>query len=307
MHPLIKPRWRWRSFRLAGRKRRWPRLAPVRERYHDEGYLWAVTALALRAAKKKHEALRAAHEAARREVSEPYRELLLERVVTRAQWKAWRRSLPDLNHYSKEWLAAPGAELEPGAGPSPHHFGGNVWKTSPCRGCGRRIRVWFTLDLAAIPEIRLPGWRYFPLLGCADCMVWMGRHDYLIDSRRRRAALENVAIDCARFGDTYTRTPRLPRTPAGLAWQEPIPHPKKKDFDEQWPCFPKPRVGGAPPWVQSPQAVWCPACGSRMQYVAAMACIEDFKPAVTTDNGSGQHLHFACAPCGTLSVIAQWT
>jgi hypothetical protein len=275
-------------------------------RYHDKGDLWAATALALRASKKKREALRAAHEAARREVRDPYRELLLTRVVTRAQWKTWRRSLPDLNHYREEWLAAPGAELEPDA-PSPHCFGGKLWKTSACRGCGHPIRAWFTLDLAAIPEVRLPGWRFFPILGCADCMVWMGRHDYRIDSQKRRAALKNVAIDCERFGGAYEREPRLPRASARLAWRKPIRHPRKKDFDEQWPAFPKAQVGGAPAWVQGPQTVWCPACGQRMRYVAAMACIENFEPNVTTDNGSGQHYHFACAPCGMLSVIAQWT
>lgn len=207
----------------------------------------------------------------------------------------------DLDRQMDAWSRNPGADLVPGPADSPHGFGGDLWRTSPCKGCGHLIRVWFTLDLGAIRELQplLPGWRFFPLLGCADCMVWMGRHDYRVSSDRREVELLSVAISTESYGEAFDTTPPIPLQPAGLRWRKPGVDPD--DFEAS------PQVGGAPMWTQDAERVCCPSCRNEMYFVASMATPEGFAPAVAINNESGFQYHFACATCRHLSVIAQWT
>jgi hypothetical protein len=211
---------------------------------------------------------------------------------------------PDIAAQVRAWGASPGADLVPREG-APHAYGGDAWRTPPCQGCGHPIRVWFTLDLGAIPELQplLPGWRWFPLLGCVDCMVWMGRHDYAIDPVSRTIELLAVDISTREYGTAYDTTPPIPAQPAALAWRAPVP--PEQDFEEDPPD--RPQVGGVPAWTQDPERVPCPACGEEMVFVASMARPEGFTPEIPVNNESGFQYHFACASCRRLSVVAQWT
>jgi hypothetical protein len=109
-------------------------------------------------------------------------ERLVGRVIPSEEWAALVAAHAyqpsGIAAQQQAWGANPGADLVPQAG-GPHAFGGDTWRTPACRGCGHPIRAWFTLDLEAIPALRalLPGWRWFPLLGCVDCMVFAGGED----------------------------------------------------------------------------------------------------------------------------------
>lgn len=211
------------------------------------------------------------------------------------------RAGDDLDRETEAWSRNPGADLVPGPADSPHGFGGDLWRTSPCKGCGHPIRVWFTLDLGAIPELQpsLPGWRFFPLLGCADCMVWMGRHDYRVYPDRREVELLSVEISTDEYGEAFDTTLPIPLQPAALRWREPGGDPD--DFETTL------QVGGVPIWTQDEERVFCPSCRNEMNFVASMATPDGFDPPVVINNESGLQYHFACATCRHLCVIAQWT
>jgi hypothetical protein len=196
---------------------------------------------------------------------------------------------------------SPGRSLVPSDVPSVHSYGGTDFIMPPCHGCGHAIREWFSLDLTAIPELaqRLPDWPRLPLLGCADCMVWMGRHDYVIEHAARRVTLRNVAISVTQYGDAFGTLPALQRRYARLTATDPTESP----YDA---CF-GPLVGGVPLWTQGPEQPRCPECDEPMVYVAAMTTPDAFDPPFVINNESGAQYHFACNPCGILSVIAQWT
>jgi hypothetical protein len=281
------------------------RLAPVRARYQDDGRVWAVTALLHGAAGVPLEARRAAAEAAKRGLhDDALRERLTATVLSAEAWGAEVRrhayAPDDLAEQQQAWRDDPGADLVPDP-TGPHTFGGDPWSLPACRGCGHPIHAWFTLDLASIPSLaaRLPGWRFLPLLGCVDCMVWMGRHDYALDPVDRRVELVNVALSTSRYGAANATTPAAPGQRAALR-QRSLPGEEDDPPD-------RPQVGGVPAWTQDAQRVWCPECRREMTFVAAMANPEGFAPAIAVNNESGFQYHFACAPCRRLSVIAQWT
>lgn len=283
------------------------RIAPVRERHHGSGETWAVTAIAHAAAGRELEARRAAIEAAKRGVyDERAAGRLVGAVMPLAQWeelKARHAYQPgDVEAQQRAWGASPGADLVPDAG-GPHVYGGDAWRMPACRGCGHPVHAWFTLDLEAIPALKaaLPGWRYFPLLGCVDCMVWMGRHDYAVDPASRTAELLNVAISTKEYGGANDTTPSIPAQPAALAWRTPVETDAFADPPDA------PQVGGVPAWTQDATRVWCPACHDEMSFVAAMAGPRGFTPSIPVNNESGFQYHFACAKCRRLSVVAQWT
>jgi hypothetical protein len=283
------------------------RIAPVLARYHDRAEVWAVTALGHHGEGAELEARRAMGEAARLGL---FDEPLMERMRAtfgRSWTKLAAQSPPgDYQDSERAWLKSPGADLLPTAGTSPHTFGGQHWTVPACRGCGHPIRVWFTLDVRALPSVaqQLPGWRFLPLLGCNACTVWMGRHDYQVDPVARALSLLNVAISTRRFGEAQGPPAALPSLPVEVRWRTPVLAPTERDLEPRWEA---PQLGGAPHWTQQPLTVFCPACRKEMGFVAAMASAEAFPGGVHINNESGFQYHFACAPCHTLSVIAQWT
>lgn len=285
------------------------RLQRVRVRYHDEGHVWAALAISLHAAGRSGDARSAATEAAKFHVDDRFHRLLVGPVVSAKDWNAWRSKFQPKDDRGEGWLAAPGAIVVPSSRRSGHSWGGKLWKTSPCRGCGHDIRVWFTIDLGDVPrvQLRLSRWRWFPLLGCVDCMVHMGRHDYAVDPEQRAVTLENVAIDCCKFGTPFETAPDIPEAPAALKWLKPISGQEAEEAGYHPTGFGKALVGGEPYWTQNPLRVWCPGCRGEMVYVAAMTTAEEFEPRITINNDSGFQYHFACGACRKLSVIAQWT
>lgn len=285
------------------------RISPVRERYHDAGRTWAVTALAHQALGQEADAMRAAVEAAKSGLfDQELLEQLQARVMLASQWEELQARFEyqpsGIAAQQEAWGANPGADLVPGPPDSPHLFGSDLWRMPACLGCGHTVRAWFTLDLAAVPSLQaaLPGWRYFPLLGCVDCMVWMGRHDYTVDPIGRAVELVNVAISTRQYGQAHDTTPPIPAQPAALAWRRPLSSDGVLDDPPQ-----APQVGGAPSWTQDATRVYCPACRMEMVFVASMANPQGFVPAVPINNESGFQYHFACSECRRLSVIAQWT
>jgi hypothetical protein len=220
------------------------------------------------------------------------------------EWKASRAPY-DLGgafpqEQEKEWRRNPGARLNPCPGPSPHWFGGDDFRMPACRGCGHPIRQWFLLDIRAIDPLKekLPGWTNFPLLGCMDCMVWMGRHDYEVDQQTMTVRLVNVATSTKRYGKPFSTLPAIAKQFVQLNW---------KLSEEELQAWERPQVGGVPFWTQEPLNVFCNSCREEMVFVAAMASTPGFEPYIAINNESGYQYHFACNDCHTISVIAQWT
>ena len=191
---------------------------------------------------------------------------------------------------------------------SPHWFGGEEFDMPQCHGCAHPIRQWFVIDIREIPPLRekLPAWSQFPLLGCMDCMVWMGRHDYRLDFPTMKILLDNVATMTNRFGDVFGTLPPIPKQYVQLEWLAPNLNPSAKDLEAAAP-WDRPQVAGTISWVQSPEHVFCRNCREEMVFVAALASTTGFEPYIPINNESGFQYHFACNSCCTISVIAQWT
>lgn len=200
------------------------------------------------------------------------------------------------------FFARPGMVLVPSEAAEPHWYGGDDFEMPACKGCGHPIRQWFSLDVVPIEELaqKLPAWPRLPLLSCADCLLWMGRHDYRVEHAQRVVRLLNAAISVTEFGGARRTTPPLARRYAKLTPFVPGESPE----DEPSPGA---LVGGEPLWTQSPERVLCPECDEAMVYVAAMTTPDAFEPPFVINNESGYQYHFACNTCGTLSVIAQFT
>ena len=177
-----------------------------------------------------------------------------------------------------------------------------------CEGCGHSVRQWFVLDIRAIPPLRekLPAWTLFPLLGCMDCMVWMGRLDYSVAADGLSVRLENTAFATKQYGECFGHLPRIPKQYVELAWVPPNLDPSQEEIDKACP-WDRPQIAGSVWWTQQPCHVFCRSCRKVMMFVAAMASPTGFEPYIPINNGSGFQYHFACNACRTISVIAQWT
>jgi hypothetical protein len=283
-------------------------------KYHDLGELWAFGALVRFRMGDAQEATRMIREAAKLDFfDEELRHEVLEGLgMVDGEWRLLRRpyELPDEDECVRRFVQDPGTRLVPTDSESPHVYGGVAPLAMPdCLGCGHPIRAWFTLDVAAISHLRqrLPSWPWLLLVGCVDCCVWMGRHDYQLDFPARRMTLLGVGLDVVEFGEAVGRAPEIPRQWAGLQWLPPIATPDEADLDLADDSYDGPLVAGQPLWTQAPQRVYCPRCRHEMVYVAAMSSTHDFEPPVHVNNESGFQYHFACDSCSVLSVIAQWT
>jgi hypothetical protein len=287
------------------------RLQTVLDRHHDCGDYWAFSATIHARLANKKQAEVAFQESARLGVIE---ENLLDEMLTVLKinpnkWRTLRapydlgRAFPE---QAKEWARNPGARLAHCSAPSPHWFGGDDFQMPACRGCGHPIRQWFRLDLRAIESLKekLPAWRCFPLLGCVDCMVWMGRHDYQVDQQTMTVRLVNVATSTKRYGEALSNLPAISKQFVQLNWIPPNENPTEEELETPWE---RPQVGGVPLWTQDLLNVFCKSCRQEMVFVAAMASTPGFEPYIPINNESGYQYHFACNNCRTISVIAQWT
>lgn len=275
------------------------RLDPALKRHHDSGDAWAVRALLAAAegelVKTKAYLLEAANltiedESLRAEVDRRLPKEWAQAVLRSDAPEDWEDSV-------ERYFEQPPLVPSPSNEPEPHWFGGEDFTLPACQGCGHSIRQWFAFDLRAIPELnqQLPSWTLFPFLGCGDCVVWMGRHDYVVNQATLEVRLTNVAISTSEYGKAFVVTRPLPRAFAKLSRFPEEPEPAR------------PLVGGAPYWTQQPTNVYCPECRARMTYVGAMATAAEFDPPFVINNESGFQYHFACGECSVISVIAQWT
>jgi hypothetical protein len=274
------------------------RLRGARERHPDDASLWALEAIILHETGDTAAAETALGECRRLPLEDSALLQELRQVLGPPEEGAVRSS-PD----ERGTATRPGGE-NPGWRPvaseiaTPHWHGGETFTMPGCRGCGHPIRQWFVFDLREIPHLResLPAWTLFPLLGCADCAVHMGRHDYEVDLEALEVRLVNVGISVTEFGKAYDTLPPIPQQYVRL---------EKDSGDEE--AWEQPQIGGAPNWTQQPQRVFCRACRSEMIFVGAMASTTGFQLDVPINNESGYQYHFACSNCRTISVIAQWT
>lgn len=280
------------------------RVNAVLARQGDWASAWAVSALVAFAEGDHLRASADAKKAARRQLSdEVLVGALREHLGAAYDELAQAAAVPHASHVEllEAFQRSPGQSLVPSAAQAPHWYAGDDFVMPLCAGCSHPIRQWFLLDLTVIPELapKLPAWPRCPLLGCVDCMVWMGRHDYVVDHTARRITLRNVAISTHEFGKAHGTTPPLERRYATLVATDPTDSP----YDVNFP----PLVGGSPLWVQDVERALCPDCDEPMVYVAAMATPYNFEPPFFINNEGGFQYHFACNACGTLSVIAQWS
>jgi hypothetical protein len=161
------------------------RLELILSRFHDSGDMWAFAAIFHTWVGNKTQAQNAFDEAVRVPIMDNtlLQELLDIRGVSQQEWEqrtsGWKITELVWEEQLKRCLKSPGARLVPSRHRSSHWFGGEEFEMPRCKGCGHPIRQWFLIDIREIPPLRekLPGWAQFPLLGCMDCMVWMGRHD----------------------------------------------------------------------------------------------------------------------------------
>lgn len=285
------------------------RLQTILDRHHDSGDYWAFSAIIHARLGKKKQAELAFQESVRLGViEESFLEEMFSVLKLRPdEWKELRApydlggAFPE--QQAKEWWKNPGARLDLSPGPSAHWFGGDDFRMPACRGCGHPIRQWFLLDIRAIEPLqeKLPAWSYFPLLGCTDCMVWMGRHDYEVDQQTMTVRLVNVGTSTKRYGGALSTLPAISKQFVQLNW---IP-PNENPTEEELQVWERPQVGGIPLWIQDPLNVFCKSCRKEMVFVAAMASTPGFEPYIPIE--VGYLYHFACNNCHTLSVIAQWT
>jgi hypothetical protein len=65
----------------------------------------------------------------------------------------------------------PGFVLKPSRTKTAHLFAPARSRGPDCPTCGRAHRVWFSLDLASVPQLaaQLPGWSTFNATACLDC------------------------------------------------------------------------------------------------------------------------------------------
>ena len=282
------------------------RFAPFAERHHDDAGSWLMMAL-LRAARGDMAKARTAFaEAAKLGSADP--DLVKEAGVavgaSEADWADLTRPWPALKFdYDASMRALrenPPMRLVPGNQKSPHFYGGSHFSMPACRGCGHPIREWFTLDLRAIPHFRglLESWDFFPLLGCVDCSVLFGRHDYELNLFTREVRLVNVIASTKRWGTPLSNHPTFPPKPVDL---KPLPDEWNAD-DLSENCL----VGGEPDWCQEPRRLFCRTCRQQMIYVASLTSTWHLAPPIPL-NDAGWNYHFACDRCKTISVIAQCT
>jgi hypothetical protein len=297
---------------LGDRAAAMPRLGSVRERHHDNGKVWALTAILAATGGEPAQAAIALGESAKLGVYDPDlgRELLTVMGLTLEEWQGrCAPYVPEHLNYEerlRNWWANPGAQILATHDSSCHWYGGDEFHMPACWGCGHPIRQWFALDIREIEPLRerLPSWTLFPLLGCTDCCVWMGRHDYEVRLDTLDVQLVNVAISTQRFGQPVETLPAIPRQLVHLEWQPPRLNTSAEDLN-QWSHRDVPQVAGTPFWIQHPLRIFCKTCRQEMVFVAAMGTAYGFEPVVEIVDG--QQYHYACNACHTISVIAQWT
>ena len=278
------------------------RVRSARERHPDAGSLWALEAILLHQTGDTAAAQTALGECLRLPLEDPRLLQELREVLGPMAGGPEEGVAGTAAHGSaatpRPWAENPGWRPVPSDRPTPHHYGGETFRMPACAGCGHPIRQWFVFDLREIPVLRerLPAWALFPLLGCADCTVHMGRHDYEVDLETLEVRLVNVGISVTRFGKACDTLPPIPQQFVGLE--------DGTGEDDGWE---HPQIGGVPNWTQQPERVFCRGCRSEMVFVGAMASTIGFEPYVPINNESGFQYHFGCGNCRTISVIAQWS
>ncbi|MCI0380407.1 MAG: tetratricopeptide repeat protein [Gemmataceae bacterium] len=293
------------------------KLTAIRARNLDSGEIWAFTAIASKKTGDLAMAAVAQEECVRLGIFDEAleREFLDSLGISPTEWEVLRQNYKfpalDWEAAARTWWRNPGATLKPTSAPSSHWFGGEDYRMPACPGCGLPIRQWFLLDIRAIEPLakKLPRWSAFPLLGCVECGVWMGRHDYAVDPERMEVRLLNVAISTKDYGERFRESPKVPPIPTQfvrLEWFPPRTYPDEEEPDTETP-WNSLHLGGSPYWVQLPQDYYCPQCRRKMVFVAAMTSTTGFEPYIPINNESGFQYHWACNDCGILSVIAQWT
>lgn len=231
--------------------------------------------------------------------------------ISEEEWEALsegREGRLDFEQLARHWWLDPGARLQASERPAPHWFGGEDFKMPKCKGCKHPIRQWFLLDIREIKGLaaQLPSWTVMPMLGCADCMVWMGRHDYTVDLDRMQIKLNKVTLNRIKdFSKPFGEYEATGRHFVRLERLKPKKRPRAANIEQY--CEIGPLVGGAPPWYQDPTEMKCPTCKTDMVYVAALSSINDFGASIPINNESGYQYHFACDKCLSLSVLAQWS
>ncbi len=290
------------------------RLAAVRHRYDDNGNLWALTALLENGRGDRVRAERALRIAVKLRIGEELARELTAALGLAPGALAERQSPfePRDTGYEEDlrlWLASPGARIRPSSGPSPHCFGDRTLTMPACQGCGHPIRAYFVFDVRAEPKLAavLPRFPWFAMMGCHDCMMWMGRHDYELLADERTVKLVAVGLSRELYGEANDEGAELHQVPVKLEWIAPRFVADDEEVDDGDIGDEAPQVLGAPRWAQSAERVFCRRCREEMVFVAAMASTSDLGDAVALNNESGFQYHFACNDCRTVSVIAQWT
>ena len=287
-------------------------LEDIRKRYRDDGEVGAQAAIVYSRVGDGQRAMQVLEQALTLGV---YNERLVdELLVSFPLTPQQRRTLTDedeqeefgFGDLARQWWADPGGIVKPSKRSSPHWYGGDTFQMPDCRGCGHQIRQWFTLDIRKIKPLHksLPSWTLFPLLGCADCMVWVGRHDYGIDLSIMRVTLGPVTLERIKDFSTPSGTiPSIRKQSASLQWIKTKSDPTENDIEQYGEMGPQ--VAGTPPWIEEPLTVCCAKCEQEMVFVAAMNSTYEFEPVVPINNESGYQYHFACDDCHAISVIAQ--
>ena len=220
-----------------------------------------------------------------------------------SEWSARTGAHAPAEDFAARWKANPPLRVEPTQDDSPHAFGGDDFTMPACPGCGHAMHAFFTIDVAAVDDLRarIPSWPKLPLVGCIDCCLWLVRRDFAIDHTARRVDVIGVAASgeqLASLGKPYSTLAPIARQPIALR------RPKEDELGTD-----RTQIGGEPDWVQDDERVICPRCRDAMRFVAALGTTwrSGLVPEITINNGSGYQYHFACDRCAVLSVFGQNT
>ncbi|HYO70619.1 MAG TPA: hypothetical protein VEU33_31525 [Archangium sp.] len=208
------------------------------------------------------------------------------------------------------WIAVPGDAA------ARHLFGGSSWRLLGGAESSPAPCLLLSLDLEALPELRLGGVSRLPLALYLDCDLGEQTQEYQFDERTRQ--IHWLAGD----GPSGHQLSPEERLPAPLPERRVSLRPMQL---EELPGNEEPywsacdsflggegflRVLGAPIWLSEPLEAVC-VCGRHMRYVASMGYELSGEPSIFLEGeqllfvGEMAFYFFLCADCRRVRVLSQ--
>lgn len=208
------------------------------------------------------------------------------------------------------WIAVPGDVF------SRHLFGGSSWRILSGAELSPAPCLLLSLDLKALPELRLDGVSLLPLALNLNCDLGEQAQEYQFDVRTRQLHWLSSACPAGHQPAPEERFPEpLPERCVSLRPMQPEELPG--DEERYWSACDSflggagfLRVLGAPVWLAEPLDAVC-VCGQHMRYVASLGYEVSGEPSVFLEGeqvlfvGEMAFYFFLCADCCRVRVLSQ--